>query len=229
MRVEDWGLIHYNEANRRQLEAVDAVASGSEEILILCSHPPVVTVGRATTADDITSWSGETIETSRGGRATYHGPSQLVVYPLIDLKRPRPGVPERDVHAYLRAIEAATVAALHELGLSGAEARTTLQGGQSLTGVWVGDKKIASIGIAVKKWVTYHGMAVNVSHDPGAFHGINPCGFKRDVMTSLERQIGRPVRPSVAAFVFARQFKLALARPTAGSRPNWTRSPSLQK
>jgi lipoate-protein ligase B len=207
MRIEDWGLIHYEEAARRQLEALDSVASGaSEEILILCSHHPVVTVGRATTQDDITTWSGETLETSRGGRATYHGPSQLVVYPIVDLRKPHPGIPERDVHAYLRVLESATVDSLKELGLTHAEARTTKQGEQSLTGVWVGEHKIASIGIAVKKWITYHGMAVNVSDDSQAFSGINPCGFKREVMTNIERSLGRPFRPTDVADLFGRMF-----------------------
>jgi lipoate-protein ligase B len=223
MKIVDWGLIHYEEATRRQLEAVDFVAAGGEELLILCSHPAVVTLGRATTADDITTWEGETIETSRGGRATYHGPSQLVVYPIIDLRKPRTGIPERDVHAYLRAIEKATVSGLHELGLRNAEARTTNQGEHSLTGVWVGEYKIASIGIAVKKWITYHGMAVNVAADPQAFSGINPCGFSRSVMISIEAQLARPVDRAKVSAVMAQKFDLRLNR----ARPQLSAAPLL--
>jgi lipoyl(octanoyl) transferase len=197
VRVEDWGLVEYGLAVERQLGAVEEVASGEEERLVLCSHPPVVTLGRAATAADLTGWRGATHESSRGGRATYHGPNQIVIYPIADLRRERQGFAARDVHAYLRALEAATVEGLHRLGLADAEARTTRQGELSLTGVWIGEHKIASIGIAVRKWTTYHGVAVNLTEDPTAFSGIRPCGFAAGVMTSLERELGR--RPDVAA------------------------------
>lgn len=191
MNIQDWELIHYELATRKQLELVDAVASGeAEETLVLCTHPPVVTLGRATSAEDLIGWQGETYETSRGGRATYHGPNQLVIYPIIDLRKPHKNVAERDLHQYLRALENATVSALHELGLKNAEARITKQGELSLTGVWVGEKKIASIGIAVRKWITYHGVAINIFHDDQAFQGIRPCGFSSaSVMTSVEREL----------------------------------------
>jgi lipoate-protein ligase B len=191
LRTENWGLIPYEQAVAKQLATVEDVFSGGEERLILCSHPPVVTLGRGAVAEDMIGWSGETFETSRGGRATYHGPSQIVVYPILDLKRERAGFKSRDVHAYLRAVERATVSALAEIGLKNAEARTTKQGEISLTGVWFGDKKIASIGVAISRWITYHGMALNVIDDPAAFQGINPCGFSRTVMTNLERELGR--------------------------------------
>ncbi len=206
MKLENWGLVHYEEASRRQLDAVEAVAEGAEERLVLCSHPPVVTLGRGTPSEDILNWQGETIETTRGGRATYHGPSQLIIYPIVDLRKRRARVPAKDVHAYLRIVELATVLSLHDLGLTKAEARTTKMGDMSLTGVWVGDKKIASIGVAVKKWITYHGMALNVLKDEKAFQGIKPCGFEPDVMTNLETQLGRILEPRVYTWVFAKTF-----------------------
>ncbi|MGE4133714.1 MAG: lipoyl(octanoyl) transferase LipB [Bdellovibrionales bacterium] len=190
MQIEDWGLIHYEEANRRQLETVDAVAAGAEERLVLCQHPPVVTLGRSSAPEDLIGWQGETYEVSRGGRATYHGPGQLVIYPILNLQAERAKFRPRDLHSYLRALETATVKALHMAGLTTAEVRTTNQGGLSLTGVWIGERKIASIGIAVRKWVSYHGVAINVLEDPSAFSGINPCGFSSSIMTSVAHELG---------------------------------------
>jgi lipoate-protein ligase B len=213
---EDWGLIEYEASVRRQLELVDRVAAGDgPERIVLCTHPPVVTLGRATVAADLDGWTGALIETSRGGRATYHGPSQQVIYPVLDLRRERPGLRPRDVHAYLRAVEIATVDALADLGVRG-EARETKIGEVSLTGVWAGERKIASLGIAVRKWVTYHGVAVNVTHDPAAFRGIRPCGFSADVMTSVEAETGRAVDPVHAAAAFRRHFARAFARSEPG-------------
>lgn len=207
LEIQDWGLIEYMEADQRQQEVVERVSaknvlrnvndtsesSAQRDVLIFCSHPPVVTLGRAATPEDIVGWKGAILETARGGRATYHGPNQLVIYPIINLVHARAELPAKDVHGYLRALENATVSALQELGLENAESRTTEQGGISLTGVWVGDKKIASIGIAIRKWVTYHGIAINVDHDPKAFYGIRPCGFEPSVMTSIEQALGKKV------------------------------------
>lgn len=188
MTVLDWGLTPYSEAVARQLALVDEAvalrgASGGHHPchkIIFCTHPPVVTVGRGTQQGDVFDWQGEVHEASRGGRATYHGPSQIVVYPIVDLTN-------RDLHAYMRVLEAAIVATLKKFNIE-SEARTVKVGpdSPSLTGVWVGDKKIASIGIAVKRGVSYHGLALNVLHDPIAYSGINPCGFRADIMTSVE-------------------------------------------
>lgn len=191
MKFEDWGLVEYKEACARQEELVERVAAGEEERLIFCTHPPVVTLGRATTAEDLDGWTGSTIETSRGGRATYHGPSQIVIYPILDLRKSHGAFGERDIHLYLRALEDATVDGLKEIGLASPEARDTPVGGISLTGVWCGKKKIASIGIAVRKWITYHGVAINILNDPQAHKGIRPCGFSPDVMTSVQAELGR--------------------------------------
>ena len=194
MQIENWGLVEYESSVKRQLETLERVHDGADEVLIVCSHPPVVTTGRGTKPGDLSGWSGALSESSRGGRATYHGPNQVVIYPIMDLRREHAGLPTKDVHAYLRWLEDRSVATLKHLGLSSAEAREEKNlDGVSMTGVWVGNKKIASIGIAVRKWITYHGVAINIDSDANAFQGINPCGFQSSVMTSLEEQLGRRI------------------------------------
>lgn len=192
--VDDWGLIDYRQALQRQLDLVDLVSrEHSREKLIFCTHPPVVTLGRATDrAVDLTGWSGELVEVSRGGRATYHGPSQLVIYPILDLNRRG-----RDIHKYLRFLETLVIQTLRGLGIE-SKSRPEALGDDTdpslqLTGVWVGSRKVASIGIAIRKWITYHGIAINVAHDPEAFAGIRPCGFQPGTPISVEELIGRAV------------------------------------
>lgn len=198
---EDWGLIDYAEATSRQKKRAEEIASGdSKETVVICSHPPVVTLGRGTKPGDLFSWKGETVEVSRGGRATYHGPSQVVMYPLFKISgdsQIRKELPEKDLHAYMRAMEESVIEALKEFGISSAGRSQQTQVGEEnsewATGVWVKEKKIASIGIAVKKWVVYHGISFNLKDDPEAFHGIHPCGFRTEQMTSLEMELGRSV------------------------------------
>lgn len=168
-----------------------------EDVIIFCSHPAVVTLGRATQTSDVTTWQGPILEVSRGGRATYHGPSQLVVYPILDLNKNRPHLSHKDIGAYLRTLEQVIISALSEFGVA-AEGRSLQAKSSDLvateeTGVWVKAQKIASLGIAVKKWITYHGAAINLAHDPSAFQGLKPCGFSSQVMVSLEELISQPV------------------------------------
>jgi lipoic acid synthetase len=180
---EDWGQVRFEKAFQRQLEKLEQVRSGASiSTLILCSHEPVVTMGRKTTAHDLGTWTGATAEANRGGSVTYHGPNQIIGYPIVDL-----ALVGRDLHAYLSALENTIVAALAKFGVlarGGKEAET------SATGVWVGEKKIASIGVGVRNWVTLHGFALNVEHDEQAFEGIRPCGFEASIMTSLEEVLG---------------------------------------
>jgi lipoate-protein ligase B len=201
MNFNDWDLIHYNLAVERQHELVEQVALGAPEMIVFCEHPAIVTLGRATQPEDLVGWNGEVVETSRGGRATYHGPGQIVIYPILNLKERK-----RDLHGYLRSLEAAVSEALHEIGIVGAEARTVHDGDLSMTGVWAGSKKIASIGIAVRKWITYHGCAINFTKASASFHGINPCGFNSSVMTSVEEILGE------ASPELRDRLKTALAR-----------------
>ena len=204
MRFVDWGQVDYKQAVHDQLELVNSVKESKEDICVFCTHPPVVTLGRATQAGDVAGWRGTVEETSRGGRATYHGPSQLVVYPIIDLSvEDRIHLKPRDVHSYLRSLESAVVLALHELDIPAQtmEPTTDAELDKIFTGVWVENRKIASIGIAVKKWVTYHGVAINLYEDEKAFTGITPCGFSSQVMTSIAKEIGHHDRDQLKSLL----------------------------
>lgn len=198
MQTLDWGLIDYEEALAKQLELVEKVASQNlRGILVFCTHPAVVTLGRATQPGDVFAWPGPIKEISRGGRATYHGPSQLVVYPILNLNHSTTQLPAKDIGAYLRSFEQGIVSTLAEFGVEAQgrslQKKSEEQPPEDETGVWVGRKKVASLGIAVKKWVSYHGAAINLSEDPEAFVGMNPCGFSPNVMTSLEALTKTPV------------------------------------
>lgn len=194
LQFEDWGLIDYQEAIAKQLEYVNKVFDGDlPGYLVFCSHPPVVTLGRGTKDGDVFSWQGPTIEVSRGGRATYHGPSQLVVYPIVNLKSSRRSRRPQEILGFLRDFEQAIVEALqtyniHAQGRS-LQKRLNETHLEEETGVWVGHQKIASLGIAVKKWITYHGAAINIDYDSSAFLGLKPCGFSTETMICLEQAV----------------------------------------
>jgi len=210
LQFVNWGLVPYSE--KMQTDLVDAIASGEEpQTIVFCMHPPIVTLGRkADRTADITGWDGEVVEVRRGGRATYHGPSQLVVYPLIDLRQPQKNFGVHDVIGLIRYLENAVVELLAHYGLVGVPGHK--KSGDSLalgkpdsnsnekhelmTGVWVNNKKICSLGIAVSKWISFHGIALNVEPDSKAFKGINPCGFSSDTMTDLISEI-KKIDPDV--------------------------------
>jgi lipoyl(octanoyl) transferase len=198
LSVEDWGLIPYKEALSRQQEYVDQLARElRRETLVFCTHLPVVTVGRGTRPGDIFGWNGEVFEVTRGGRATYHGPNQIVVYPILDLNSRG-----RDLHGYLRSLEAAILSTLKSFGIRGQANAPQIEDGSlepaPATGVWIGEKKIASIGIAVRKWISFHGLALNVDKDPYAFSGLKPCGFAPGSVVTMEDVLAeRPSRNEV--------------------------------
>lgn len=203
VEIIDWGLIDYREALSRQENLVEQIIKKeTSEKLIVCSHPPIVTLGRGTKPGDVFAWQGDTVEVNRGGRATYHGPSQIVLYPLIylgdeDTDYTSKKIPHRDLHAYMRTLEKSVQLLLEEMDIvSQAQARQKQVGADAeadATGVWVGDQKIAAIGIAVKKWITSHGIALNVQNDLQAFQGFYPCGFKTSQVTSLEKLLGKKI------------------------------------
>lgn len=203
IEVLDWGLIDYREAFRRQEQLVEQIiAKETSEKLIFCSHSPIVTKGRGTREGDVFSWSGDVIDVNRGGRATYHGPSQVIAYPLIDLAGEddfyvRKKFPSHDLHQYMRVLEKSVLELLKTYGVNSLGRSLQKQVGEDqpdeATGVWVGSQKIAAIGIAVKKWVTSHGIALNVLDDPQAFRGFYPCGFQTSQVVSLEKLLGRPI------------------------------------
>jgi len=197
LKFEDWGLIDYEQALHRQLEKVEEIANSTTKeesqgenfgFLIFCSHPAVVTLGRKTQPGDVFGWKGPIKEISRGGRATYHGPSQLVVYPIFKIK---------DIGKYLRDFENAILDVMKSYDIEAVgktlQKKSDVQEETEETGVWVGPQKIASLGIGVKKWVTYHGAAINLDEDPQAFQGMKPCGFSSETMVSLERLLGQKV------------------------------------
>lgn len=194
----DWGLVEYQLALSRQMELVSQVGSGVKvQTIVFCSHPPVVTLGRGTRSGDVFGWKGSIVEISRGGRATYHGPNQLVAYPIVNLSLQRKSLPSRDLHAYLRGLENAIVRTLKFCGVtangSPATGARSLASEGEATGVWIGKRKIASIGIGVRRWVSYHGLAINLDYDPNAFQGLNPCGFSQQTMISLEEVLGTKI------------------------------------
>jgi len=166
--------------------------------LLLLEHEPVYTIGRT---PDQSSLRGAAhlphplFPINRGGQATYHGPGQLIGYPIIDLRRCG-----QDLHRYLRWIEGLLIETLGEVGVE-ATARP------SLTGVWVGDRKIASIGVGVRHWITMHGFALNVCGDLAPFDQIVPCGIANVTMTSIEKETGRQYSVEEMA---ARVKKIAL-------------------
>jgi len=176
MRYIDLGLSDYKEAYKAQCEARDRVASGAcEDTLIITEHKSVITIGRTGSEKNIFRTEGiEVLKVDRGGDVTYHGPGQIMAYPIFKLENEA-----RDIHGFLRFLEEAGINFLSKYGV-GAEARPGMRG------IWVRDSKIASIGIGVKKWVTYHGMAININTDLGPFSFIKPCGIDRVKITSLE-------------------------------------------
>ena len=150
------------------------------DTLVLVEHPEVITLGRKQSArENVLTDEIPLFEIERGGDVTYHGPGQLVGYPIVKLDET-----ERDLHQYLRHLEEALIRACADVGLEGARK-------PGLTGVWLGDRKVASIGIAVRRWVTLHGFALNVSTALERFGAINPCGLEAGVMTSLSQATGR--------------------------------------
>ena len=159
------------------------VSEHSQDILLLLEHEPVYTIGRT---PDQSSLRSATLphpvqQTNRGGQATYHGPGQLVGYPIIDLNKKR-----RDLHHYLRTLEELLIEVL-------AIYKIEAQRREGLTGVWVEDRKIASIGVGVRKWITMHGFALNVGFDLSGFNAITPCGIADVRMTSLNLETNSEV------------------------------------
>ena len=210
----DLGLINYNEALLKQEELLKKKQDGDEtDYIIFCSHPEVVTLGRSTkfTINEIKDWKGEVIETSRGGRATYHGPSQLVIYPIIDLKKNRSNLPAKDIHAYLRVLEEIIIDVLNLFGIPSKQEVKPEGSSLEMTGVWVDGKKMAAIGIAVKKWISMHGIALNVQNDPKAFAGISPCGFTGDIVTSMEKVLSQKIDKNILKNEFKNKFACYLS------------------
>jgi lipoyl(octanoyl) transferase len=184
MKIEWLGRVEYQAGLRIQEERLDECLNHGEESVILLEHEPVYTIGRLPDKSSlqlVEQLPYPVFETNRGGQATYHGPGQLVGYPILDLRSRG-----RDLHSYLRNLEDLLIDLLKEFEING----TKIEG---KTGVWVEDRKIASIGIGIRKWVTMHGFALNVASDLSGFQSIIPCGLPGVRMTSISIESGSEV------------------------------------
>ena len=199
--IEWQGTLRYGDGLALQERAVaDRVAGRTPDRVLLLEHPAVVTLGRSTdpanlrlSADELRDKGIEVFEVGRGGDVTYHAPGQLVGYPILDLD----AQDRRDVHVHLRRIEAALMEALESFGIPArrVEGRTRVFVDRARSAVPDGpDRKIASIGVGVRKWVTFHGFALNVSIDLAGFEAIVPCGLHDVEMTSVARELEREGR-----------------------------------
>lgn len=188
LRVVDWGRTVYAEALARQ-EALQAerLEGTAPDTLVFTEHEAVYTLGLRAGADRHLLWDAATLQrehialhpTNRGGDITYHGPGQLVVYPIVSLDA------RRDLHAYLRFLEDVLIATVGRYGIVAARR-------DGLTGIWVAERKLAAIGVSVRRWVTMHGLALNVAPDLRHFGGIVPCGIasEQGTVTSLAAELG---------------------------------------
>jgi lipoate-protein ligase B len=195
VEVRDLGVMEYGDCLQLQYHLRDEVQKGQDDVILVVEHPLVATLGRRGEECDVFDKSLPVFSIERGGKATLHGPGQLVVYPIIHL-----GEGNRDVRAWVRHLEALLIRMLGEFGIS---AETNPE----YPGVWTTktNKKIASIGIAVQKWVSFHGIAINVTLDPKVFEKLDPCGLGASVMTNMQ------IEGSTATMQDAKEWILAEA------------------
>ena len=214
LTVLDWGRTNYEEARRRQEDLVrQRIAGEIGDMLIFTEHDPVFTVGLRQGADAHLVWDParlqqegvEVAKTNRGGDITYHGPGQIVGYPIVSLAG------RQDLHAYLRFLEQVLIAGVGSLGL-------VVDRREGKTGIWIGSRKIAALGVAVRRWVAYHGFALNVNVNLAHFDGIVPCGIRATdgTVTSLQAELGRPVDLGEVKNLLAAEFARALPAFLAG-------------
>ena len=206
LNLIDLGLIDFASAWRKQKEVFAAVRDSSfGPSVIFCRHYPVITLGSRAKREnilvndsDLQSNGIEFYKIERGGEVTYHGPGQLIAWPILDLQ-----LFKKDIHFFLRYLEGQVINLLGDFGISG-ERR------DGFTGVWVGRRKIASIGIAVKNWISFHGLSINIKeNDLGNFKLIRPCGMDIE-MTSLEHELGRRVEMDNIKTNLMQKFKNSL-------------------
>ncbi len=200
----DWGRTRYADARARQEELVaQRIAGNAPDTLVFTEHEPVFTVGLRQGADRHLVWDAarlaregiEVVATNRGGDITYHGPGQIVGYPVVSLDH------LRDLHAYLRFLEQVLIDTVARFGLAAARR-------PGLTGIWIGQRKIAALGVAVRRWVAYHGFALNVNSRLDHFGGIVPCGIAATdgTVTSLAAELGRETDLAAVRAVLAEEF-----------------------
>jgi lipoate-protein ligase B len=218
LEVRRLGRTDYAEAHRIQLGVLEQrIADEVPDTLLLTEHEPVITVGRGTPPEQLPAGALPVVPVERGGEATYHGPGQVVAYPIVALSEAR-----RDLHRYLRDLEQVVIGVLAEFEIEGRRE-------EGLTGVWVEERKIASIGVAVRRWVTWHGLALNVHTDLAAFGGFLPCGLDPKVMTRMTDHAELPPGTTLVQVLLVKHFCAVfghelpppppLAEPTAGRFP----------
>ena len=179
----DWGHLAYGEAHGRQLAALtQRIAGAIDDTIFLVEHPHVYTYGRGSTLSELMPVTPvesrtpvELVPVERGGGVTYHGPGQIVAYPIVDVRN-KTG----DMHMFLRWLEDVIIRTIAHWDIEG-------EHDPEHSGVWVGGRKIASVGVAVRQWVSYHGIALNVSTDLRYFGAIHPCGLSPEIITSMEQ------------------------------------------
>ena len=208
--VLDWGRTRYEAAWKAQDALVaQRIAHTISDTLVFTEHDPVYTIGLRSGADQNLVWSAEhlaregieVVKTTRGGDLTYHGPGQIVGYPIIDLST------HKDLHEYLRFLEEVMINTVGTFGLT-----ATRREGK--TGIWVGTRKVAAIGVAVRRWVAYHGFALNVNPHLAHFQGIVPCGISatEGTVTSLQAELGRELDIADVKNRLAIEFRQLLPR-----------------
>lgn len=209
LEVQDLGLVPYAGALALQSDLVGRRRAGDiPDQLLLLQHPHVITLGTASSRAHIVADQSrlqelgiDLVDVGRGGDVTYHGPGQLVGYPILDLKPDR-----KDVHRYLRDLESVLVHTLGEMGIQGEPV-------PDLTGVWVDGRKIAAIGVRISSgWITSHGFALNVSNDLSFFETIVPCGIQDVSVTSVSQELGRPVGVPDILGIVSRAFSEVFGR-----------------
>lgn len=202
VQVQDWGRTEYRSAWAAQEGLVQERLDGARgDTLVFTEHDPVYTYGVRPGAEKhllLDAHSAQSrgiavVRTNRGGDITYHGPGQIVGYPIVDLAA------HKDLHAYLRLLEQVLINTVGMLGLAAARR-------PGKTGIWLGTRKIAAIGVASRRWVTYHGFALNVSCDLTAFAGIVPCGITDGTVTSMEAELGRSLDLDEVKRLLAAEF-----------------------
>jgi lipoate-protein ligase B len=195
-RIIDLGQVDYEAAHAMQLQFVEQRVEGNiEDTFVFVTHPPTITIGRGSAeenvlvSDEVLAQRGvRKHEVERGGDVTFHGPGQQVIYPIIDLERRG-----RDLHQFLRDLESVVIAFLENHDLKGERI-------PGKTGVWIEGKKICAIGIAVRRWVSFHGLALNLDTDLSYFRLIKPCGFHSESVTSLQALTGAPIEREAIFF-----------------------------
>lgn len=211
--IRDFQLTEYQTVWQWQKSLVRQRLAGEiPDTILIGEHPPIVTLGRGTHDENLLNPSIPTVAIERGGDVTYHGPGQLIAYPIVMLPEGK-----RDLHRYLRDLEAAIILTLGDFGIEGLR-------NPGWTGVWAQSPqsldqqsgellKLASIGVAVKQWVTYHGLALNVCTDLAAFSQINPCGLQSEKMTSMQALLQQPIAVADVKPVLARHLQTLLQAP----------------